>query len=376
MALGGDVSALAALLERCRPSLYATAVGLLEQSCRCDSMPFRTPSSSRWCGSATCATPARPGHGCTPCSATSACAQLRQRREAPVPDIADPRRRPGPEETFEQHAMREWVWQALDGLNAEERITVMLRHFSRCSSYQAIAAVTGVPVGTVRSRLNRARARLADALMATAPRHATSQAVLEAAQRTQWEDSTAACTTAAPDDLPGPVLSDVDVRDPAGRWRGIEEWSAEERDGNQRRGSSHDRRGARQPATSPPGDRLLQPSRVARPLPAARDLRAPSALRAIAPAADPLPSRINDALITTSAAQAGQLEIDDPAQLPRRPVRGVDERLERHALDEGEEPVGLGPALIVERIRSALTSAAMSRAMRSTAVRIAWPRSG
>ncbi|HEX3194482.1 MAG TPA: sigma factor-like helix-turn-helix DNA-binding protein [Streptosporangiaceae bacterium] len=49
--------------------------------------------------------------------------------------------------------------------------------------YQAIAEVTGVPVGTVRSRLNRARARLGTALLHTAEGAAPSQASLEATRR-------------------------------------------------------------------------------------------------------------------------------------------------------------------------------------------------
>jgi RNA polymerase sigma-70 factor (ECF subfamily) len=44
----------------------------------------------------------------------------------------------------------------------------MLRHFSTASSYSAIADICDVPVGTVRSRLNAARERLADELLTTA----------------------------------------------------------------------------------------------------------------------------------------------------------------------------------------------------------------
>jgi Sigma-70, region 4 len=58
---------------------------------------------------------------------------------------------------------------------------------ARCRGYQAIAAVTGVPVGTVRSRLNRARSRLGAALLHTAEGATLSQASLEAERRAQWE---------------------------------------------------------------------------------------------------------------------------------------------------------------------------------------------
>ena len=65
--------------------------------------------------------------------------------------------------------MREWVWQTLGTLSADEQLAVMLRHFTRCTGYAEIARVTtAVPVGTVRSRLSRARARLAETLLATA----------------------------------------------------------------------------------------------------------------------------------------------------------------------------------------------------------------
>jgi len=77
---------------------------------------------------------------------------------------------PGPEEALENHVMRAWVWHALDSLGADEHLAVMLRYFTRCTSYAAIARVTAAPVGTVRSRLHCARARLADALMATVAR--------------------------------------------------------------------------------------------------------------------------------------------------------------------------------------------------------------
>jgi hypothetical protein len=127
--------------------------------------------------------------------------------------------------------MGEWVWHALDNLSADERLTVMLRYFTRCTSYDTIARVTSVPVGTVRSRLNRARRRLADLLMATASGTPMSHADLQAAQRTQWEEFYRLVHH-----QPGPqtyqelFAPDVDVRDPAGHWRGIEAWSAEERD--------------------------------------------------------------------------------------------------------------------------------------------------
>jgi RNA polymerase sigma factor (sigma-70 family) len=71
------------------------------------------------------------------------------------------------QETVERGALRDWVWTALDGLPEPQRVTVMLRHFSTANSYSAIADLCDVPIGTVRSRLNAARRRLADQLLIT-----------------------------------------------------------------------------------------------------------------------------------------------------------------------------------------------------------------
>jgi RNA polymerase sigma-70 factor, ECF subfamily len=56
---------------------------------------------------------------------------------------------------------------AIDGLAQEFREVVVLRELDGCS-YQEIARITGVPIGTVMSRLARARERLRRALKRTA----------------------------------------------------------------------------------------------------------------------------------------------------------------------------------------------------------------
>jgi RNA polymerase sigma-70 factor (ECF subfamily) len=72
------------------------------------------------------------------------------------------------ERALERTVLREWLWTALGRLSEPLRLAVLLRHFSSASSYEAIAALSGVPVGTVRSRLAAAKQQLADALLATA----------------------------------------------------------------------------------------------------------------------------------------------------------------------------------------------------------------
>jgi RNA polymerase sigma-70 factor (ECF subfamily) len=62
---------------------------------------------------------------------------------------------------------REHIASALDALAPEFREVVVLRELEGCS-YQEIARITGVPIGTVMSRLARARERLRRALKRTA----------------------------------------------------------------------------------------------------------------------------------------------------------------------------------------------------------------
>ena len=72
------------------------------------------------------------------------------------------------EEYIDRMALRDWVWTALYELPEVLRVTAMLRYFGAYSSYGEISAILGVPVGTVRSRLNQVKIKLADALMKTA----------------------------------------------------------------------------------------------------------------------------------------------------------------------------------------------------------------
>jgi len=96
--------------------------------------------------------------------------QLRRRRgeilTAEVPE------RPGesasPEQRLEEHALPEWICQALQNLSEPLQATAMLRYFGSYQSYEEVAAIMGVPVGTVRSRLAEAKRKLADSLLETA----------------------------------------------------------------------------------------------------------------------------------------------------------------------------------------------------------------
>lgn len=78
--------------------------------------------------------------------------------ELPLPD-----NRPGVVQQSEQAAQREQLRRALDGLSASHQETVQ-RAFLRGESREDIAQAMGVPVGTVKSRLNYALKYLKRAL--------------------------------------------------------------------------------------------------------------------------------------------------------------------------------------------------------------------
>jgi RNA polymerase sigma factor (sigma-70 family) len=75
---------------------------------------------------------------------------------------------PGPDDpAAEQHRAerREWLARALAQLSDEHRIVVLL-HDAEGYKLAEIQALTGTPVGTLKSRLHRARARLREILEA------------------------------------------------------------------------------------------------------------------------------------------------------------------------------------------------------------------
>lgn len=168
-AQGGDVASLGVLLERYRARLHAAAVGTLGHGPQAEDAvhdtfvialrrigDLRDPSAARaWLMRIL-------GNVCL--------AELRRPTVEPTAEIepaGDPDRAPV-EEAIERTALRDWVWTALGGLSEPLRVAVVLRYFTSANSYDAIAELCGVPVGTVRSRLNAARKQLADELLRTA----------------------------------------------------------------------------------------------------------------------------------------------------------------------------------------------------------------
>jgi RNA polymerase sigma-70 factor (ECF subfamily) len=87
---------------------------------------------------------------------------------------------PMPEELLDRQLLQDWVWHAIEELSPPLRVVAMLRYFSDLSSYEQIADVCALPIGTVRSRLSQARIKLTGALSATAEQsHEDASAKLE-----------------------------------------------------------------------------------------------------------------------------------------------------------------------------------------------------
>jgi Sigma-70, region 4 len=151
--------------------------------------------------------------------------QTRPHADAEVRDLA-----PSPDEVLDRLALRDWVWTALDELTPDDRLTVLLRHFTRSCSYDAIAAVTGVPVGTVRSRLSRSRRLLASALEEESADPILSRKEIERSRLAEWEGFYAEVhERPTPHTYRATYALDVEVTDRNGRWQGVREWSDHER---------------------------------------------------------------------------------------------------------------------------------------------------
>jgi RNA polymerase sigma-70 factor (ECF subfamily) len=68
-----------------------------------------------------------------------------------------------PEENLDRKEIREVVWQGLKHLSSDMRMAVVLRDLQG-HSYEEMAQILRLPLGTVKSRVNRARLQLAEVL--------------------------------------------------------------------------------------------------------------------------------------------------------------------------------------------------------------------
>ena len=169
-ARGGDGAALGLLLERHRPRLFATAVRLLGYRPDAeDAVQETCLAAMRHIGSVR--DPESVGAWLQAVVRRACMQQERRRRNGELltdslPDLLD--ERPGPEDRIDRLELRDWIWGALQRLPEPLRVSAMLRYFGSYDSYDEVATILGVPIGTVRSRLSEAKIKLADALLASA----------------------------------------------------------------------------------------------------------------------------------------------------------------------------------------------------------------
>lgn len=171
-AQSGDVTCLGILLERHRAALYALALRMLRrppdaQDAVHDAFLVALRNIDRL------REPETVGAWLRGIVRNVCLRQLRSRRSELFVDEVSPqlelRLAESPvEEALDQLALREWVWAALAELPETLRVTAMLRYFGSYTSYEEIAVILEVPVGTVRSRLHQVKIRLAEALLRTA----------------------------------------------------------------------------------------------------------------------------------------------------------------------------------------------------------------
>ncbi|MGQ9500434.1 MAG: sigma-70 family RNA polymerase sigma factor [Anaerolineae bacterium] len=71
-----------------------------------------------------------------------------------------------PEELVMSHELADFIQSGIASLPADQRVIIVLSDVQGFT-YQEISEITSVPLGTVKSRLSRARAKLRDYLLAT-----------------------------------------------------------------------------------------------------------------------------------------------------------------------------------------------------------------
>ncbi|WP_405866955.1 sigma-70 family RNA polymerase sigma factor [Streptomyces sp. NBC_01515] len=168
-AQSGEVAALGLLLERHRAGMRAVAVSILGPGADADDM-MQDAALTALLRIGDVRDPEAVGAWLRTIVRNAGRLVLREAVVVrPVDELPQQSTHMGPEQWLERNALRDWVWQALEELSPVLRVPLVLRYFATGgTSYERIAEVCGIPVGTVRSRLSQGRAKLATALAATA----------------------------------------------------------------------------------------------------------------------------------------------------------------------------------------------------------------
>ncbi|MFF4901500.1 RNA polymerase sigma factor [Streptomyces sp. NPDC001068] len=171
-ARAGDAGCLGLLLARHRAGMYAVALALLGHSQDAeDAVQDAALIALRRVGDVR--DPEAVGPWLRMVTRNVCRGRLRRMSAVPVADVADVAGSaatdrwdgpPDPAQVIDRHALRDWVWNAIEDLSPGLRLVTMLRYFTDVTSYKDIAALCATPVGTVRSRLHQARSKLVAAL--------------------------------------------------------------------------------------------------------------------------------------------------------------------------------------------------------------------
>ena len=172
-ALGGDGESLGLLLESHRPYIYARALQLTRSRAVAEDAVQDT-----FVIALTRLSQLRRGESLRSwlyAVVTNVCLAGLRRRSSAEEQLAAERRLKTQQdlllgdEYVQGAAQKDLVWRALLGLGEELRLAVILRYFSDFHSYDEVARILGVPVGTVRSRLSAAKVQLLRLLEGGAP---------------------------------------------------------------------------------------------------------------------------------------------------------------------------------------------------------------
>ncbi|TDD61074.1 sigma-70 family RNA polymerase sigma factor [Kribbella antibiotica] len=193
-AQAGDISALGTLLAGHRARMAAVAIAVVGAGADADDavQEAMTVALARI---GDVRDPAAVGPWLRQVVRNACLTYLRARQPLPLDEQLHavlPSTEPDPAELLERHATRDWVWRALEDLSPPLRLVMMLRHFSGVTAYQDIADACGIPVGTVRSRLAKARGQLSASLLATADDCHSDVSALAAVRRSEVEETLAA----------------------------------------------------------------------------------------------------------------------------------------------------------------------------------------
>lgn len=162
-ALAGDATCLGLVLERYRADMRAVAISVLGYGPAAeDAVQDAMLTALRSLGSLR--DPDAVGGWLRAITRNACRMQLRAARPT-LPLDFDLAGAETAEQVLDRHALRDWVWHAIGQLSEPLQVVVLLRHFGPMHSYAQIAAICGVPVGTVRSRLAEARRQLSRLLL-------------------------------------------------------------------------------------------------------------------------------------------------------------------------------------------------------------------